>query len=204
MNWLAHLFLSEQNIDFQMGNILADPLKGRVWDNASIGMTQAMSIHKKIDAFADAHVITLNSKNRLKEKGLLRAVIIDLTYDYFLSKNWDFYCKISLDNFTREFYNNAHMQTLYLPPKASTFINNLIKRDVLNKYSSIELLQVAFERLDSRLSPRLLKRDQASSYFDAVLKNINELERDFLDFFPLLCTEIKPHLDSKQLSHWKL
>jgi len=203
MNWLAHLFLSEQNIDFQMGNILADPLKGRVWDDASMQMTQAMSIHKKIDAFADAHFIIHNSKNRLKEKGLLRAVIIDLTYDYFLSKNWDFYCKIPLDNFTREFYNNARMRTRYLPSNASSFINNLIKRDVLNKYSSIELLQIAFERLDSRLSARLLKRDQASSYFEVVLQNINDLERDFLEFFPLLCTEVKPFLDSNQLSHWK-
>ena len=27
MNWLAHVFLLEQRIDFQIGNFLADPLK---------------------------------------------------------------------------------------------------------------------------------------------------------------------------------
>ena len=43
MNWLAHLFLSEQNVDFQMGNILADPLKGKLWSDASIDLSKGMS-----------------------------------------------------------------------------------------------------------------------------------------------------------------
>ena len=30
MNWLAHIFLSENKIDFQLGNFLADQLKGRL------------------------------------------------------------------------------------------------------------------------------------------------------------------------------
>lgn len=42
MNWLAHVFLSEQNIDFQIGNFLADPLKGRLWEDATIDMKKGM------------------------------------------------------------------------------------------------------------------------------------------------------------------
>jgi acyl carrier protein phosphodiesterase len=30
MNWLAHVFLSEENVDFQIGNFLADPMKGKL------------------------------------------------------------------------------------------------------------------------------------------------------------------------------
>ena len=44
MNWLAHVFLSEQKIDFQIGNFLADPLKGRLWDDASSDMKNGMRI----------------------------------------------------------------------------------------------------------------------------------------------------------------
>ena len=84
LNWLAHVFLSELNIDFQIGNFLADPLKGRVWENASDEIKKGMQTHKKIDSFTDSHEIISCSKKRLRERGLLKPVIVDLTYDYLL------------------------------------------------------------------------------------------------------------------------
>ena len=87
MNWLAHIFLSEQNIDFQIGNYLADPLKGRVWEQASPNLKNGMHVHKIIDSYTDAHREFKRSKLRLGEKGLLKPIIIDLTYDYLLTKN---------------------------------------------------------------------------------------------------------------------
>lgn len=29
MNWLAHVLLSENHIEYQLGNLLTDPLKGK-------------------------------------------------------------------------------------------------------------------------------------------------------------------------------
>ena len=98
MNWLAHIFLSEQKIDFQIGNFLTDPLKGRLWENASIDMINGMQTHKIIDSYTDSHEIVSCSKRRLREKGLLKPVIIDLTYDYFLTKNWNEFCKTPIKN----------------------------------------------------------------------------------------------------------
>ena len=67
--WLAHVFLSELDIDFQIGNFLADPLKGRVWENASDEIKKGMQTHKKIDSFTDSHEIISCSKKRLRERG---------------------------------------------------------------------------------------------------------------------------------------
>ena len=67
----------------------------------------------------------------------------------------------------------------------------------------MEDLEKSFLRMDKRLSPRLLKRESASSYFPAVCSNIDVLEKDFLEFFPLLCLHVKKNLDPKHLSHWK-
>lgn len=89
MNWLAHVFLSEQNIDFQVGNFISDPLKGKAWENASEDIKKGMEVHKIIDSYTDSHTIFKQSKKRLKDKGLLKAVIVDFTYDYLLAKNWD-------------------------------------------------------------------------------------------------------------------
>jgi acyl carrier protein phosphodiesterase len=204
MNWLAHAFLSEDHIDFKIGNILADPLKARTWNDASIHIEKGMKTHIKIDRYTDSHDIVKLSKKRLREKGLLKPVIIDLTYDYFLTKNWDLYSHIPLDEFTKNFYSNANNSLEYLPPKASYVVTNLINKDLLNKYHTLEDLKASFKRMDLRLSERLLKRERASEYFDDVQINIEELEKDFLDFFPQLCEHTKKDLNQKRINHWKI
>ncbi len=204
MNWLAHLFLSEQNVDFQMGNILADPLKGKLWSDASVELGKGMSVHKIIDAYTDSHKTVAKSKASLRKKGLLKAVIIDLTHDYFLTKNWDIFCNIPVREFTQDFYLKANKRAEFLSPKAETFINNLVQRDTLNKYHDLKQLKTSFERLDIRLSPRLRERETASGYFEAVEKNIVELEKDFMSFFPDLCSCAKEHLNQGTFGHWKI
>ena len=204
MNWLAHAFLSEEHIDFKIGNILADPLKAKTWDDASIHIENGMQTHVKIDSFTDSHKIVKLSKKRLREKGLLKPVIIDLTYDYLLTKNWDIFSNIPLDIFTKKFYEKANNSLAYLPEDASYIVTNLIKRDLLNKYHTLEDLNTSFKRMDLRLSERLLKRESASEYFDDVQINIEKLEKDFLDFFPQLCEHTKKNLNQEKLNHWKI
>ena len=58
--------------------------------------------------------------------------------------------------------------------------------------------------MDKRLSERLRQRETAISYFDSVLENIDELENDFLNFFPQLCDKVKINIDKEKVKHWKL
>ena len=109
LNCLAHVFLSELNIDFQIGNFLADPLKGRAWEDANENIKKGMQTHKLIDSYTDSHEIISCSKRRLRERGLLKPVIIDLTYDYLLTKNWDKFCNIPLKIFSNNFYSDPNI-----------------------------------------------------------------------------------------------
>jgi len=204
LNWLAHIFLSEQNIDFQIGNYLADPLKGRVWDQASLNLKNGMHIHKIIDSYTDAHREFKRSKTRLGEKGLLKPIIIDLTYDYLLTKNWDRYSLIPIDEFLQIFYKQANQQLNVLPQKASFSLKRLIEHDVLNKYQNLDHLRIAFERVDKRLSPRLFARDQAISYFDRIHEHIDDIEKDFLLFFPQLCQKVRENVNQNKIGHWRI
>ena len=204
MNWLAHIFLSEQNIDFQIGNYLNDPLKGRSWDGASKELKNGMKIHMKIDTFTDYHPTVSISKSRLREKGLLKSIIIDITYDYFLTKNWDKFCNIPFEEFINTFYSQATEELEFLPIKAKEPVERLIKFNILNKYQNLAHLEKAFNRFDKRLSAKLLSRDTASSYFQAVSDNIDSLESDFLIFFPELCKEVKNNVNPDNLKHWNI
>lgn len=204
MNWLAHIFLSEKNIDFQIGNYLADPLKGRIWEGASISLQKGMRIHKLIDSYTDSHILFKSSKERLGKKGLLKAVVVDLTYDYLLTKNWQNFSNISKELFLNEFYKQAMSNLPTLPLNAQTYLKRLIEFDLLNKYNSLEDLYKAFERVDKRISKRLLLRDKTINYFNIVSTNIENLEKDFLEFFPQLCNTVRENVDESKLSHWKI
>lgn len=204
MNWLAHIFLSEQNIDFQIGNYLHDPLKGRSWEGASKELISGMNTHLLIDSFTDSHPIVKQSKKRLREKGLLKSIVIDISYDYFLTKNWNDFSYIPLDQFSKNFYESASKKIDFMPLNAQEFVNRLIKFDMLNKYQNIDHLKKAFERFDKRLSPKLLSRDTTSSYMETLEKNIYHLEKDFLVFFPILCNEVKKNLDKNKIKHWRI
>ncbi|MEO0796184.1 MAG: hypothetical protein AAFX93_13525 [Verrucomicrobiota bacterium] len=87
MNWLAHIFLSPPNIENQLGNLLADLLKGRTWDDMSEGMRAGIQLHQAIDSFTDSHPCWKNSVRSLGDVGHLRGVVVDLAYDHMLSRN---------------------------------------------------------------------------------------------------------------------
>ncbi len=204
MNWLAHVFLSEQKIDFQIGNFLADPLKGETWDDASQDMIKGMKTHKQIDSYTDSHKVVSSSKSRLRKKGLLKGVIIDLVYDYLLTKNWSCFSTVPKNDFLTSFNNNAETRLTAFPERPRNLVANLIQEDRLNKYNSLEQLHKAFQRIDTRLSPQLLARETASSYFDEVCAVEEDLEKDFMSFFPDLCSFIQTDMNSEHLTHWNV
>jgi len=204
LNWLAHIFLSEQKIDFQIGNYLADPLKGKLWEGASNDMKKGIQTHMLIDSFTDSHKTVSKSKSRLREKGVLKSVIIDLTYDYLLTKNWDHFSSIPLRTFLDTFNEQAIKRSKELPLEAGYLVSNLAENDRLNRYHSLEQLKKSFARIDTRLSKRLLARETAVSYIQAVTNNIVYLENDFMIFFPELCNLIQSNLEENHISHWKI
>jgi acyl carrier protein phosphodiesterase len=160
-------------------------------------------VHKLIDSYTDSHEIVSLSKSRLRKQGLLRGVIIDLTYDYLLSKHWEKFATVPRERFITDFYANAVRRAPSLPEEPQRLVHNLVKQDRLNKYNSLEQLHKVLISVDKRLSPRLLSRETASGYIKDVERVSTELEKDFLHFFPDLCSYLKNHLDHRHLEHWR-
>ena len=186
MNYLAHTLLSKSNIEYQLGNLLADPLKGKRWQGASDEHYAGMRMHAAIDIFTDANATISLSKSRLRPKGYLKGVVIDMVYDYFLSKHWDKFVEQDLKSFVSDFNNNAMFELDELPEKAASFINLITSNNVLGSYIDFSGLEIAFSRIDKRLSPRILVKETTTSYIPNVIENYQAIENDFLEFFPLL------------------
>ncbi|MEE4244794.1 MAG: ACP phosphodiesterase [Kangiellaceae bacterium] len=201
MNWLAHIVLSHRSIDYQVGNLLADPFKGKTWPNSTSMINAGFKMHSSIDSFTDSHPLFLQSKKRLGEKGYLKAVVIDVTYDHLLLKHWQTFVEKNSTEFINNFYSQSTQQSSY-PTSAMSFLKRVAEHKVLSSYDSIEGLSLAFSRIEHRLSKRVLAKDNLLNYMPRVMDNIDLIEHDFLLFFPELVDHFKQQSGFEHDEHW--
>lgn len=193
MNWLAHLLLSKPDIEYQLGNLLADPLKGRAWEGASGSFKEGLAMHKAIDVYTDSHPIIAESKSRLGERGYLKGVVIDVLYDHFLSNLWQQYSEVTLLGFMTAFDSKSVLTSQAYPTDARRFVHRLVASGNLKNYRTFDGFVSTLRRLDKRLSPRISKRDSTERYVENVQSNYGALRDDFEKFFPELVTFFKTH-----------
>lgn len=202
MNWLAHIFVSGNNIDYQLGNLLADPLKGRSWAGASRQIKDGFRMHAAIDAFTDSNATVSISKSRLGSKGYLKGVIIDIAYDHVLTNSWDRYSSVDLERFINTFYRRASVAIERYPGHARRFVQRVIGSRVLTSYGSLEGLELAFRRIDHRLSERLAARESALGYLPVLERELAGIEEDFARFFPQLVAHFRSKVGMPLQDHW--
>jgi acyl carrier protein phosphodiesterase len=199
LNWLAHLLLSKRDIEYQLGNFLADPLKGKVWEGASPSIKQGMEMHKSIDAFTDTHKIVSQSKARLGAKGYLKGVIIDLLYDHYLASEWDEYANVTQLGFLQSFYTNAIEISQAYPDEPKENVVRLVESNRLAEYASFTGFVKTIQHINKRLSPQIRKKDSTLNYIKPVEQNYDILKSDFKEFFPELMAFFRSHkLGSKR------
>lgn len=204
MNWLAHTLLSRKNIDYQLGNVLADPLRGRAWQDACDALRTGMKMHQSIDKFTDTHALIANSKSRLGQKGHLKGVVLDLLHDHFLSLNWDLYCRWELDFYLERFNHKALQAVQQYPVRPQKIITRMVESNLLGRYRTLEDLLTALQRIDQRLKSRTREKESASQYIDVIVLEYEGLLADFLSFFPQLIEHFKSHKLGSETSHYLL
>lgn len=201
MNWLAHVFLSESDIDSRLGNLLADHVKNDAWPGMRARFRAGVTMHRAVDAYTDAHPCFLASRKRLGAQGRLRGVVIDIVYDHMLTRHWDRFAEEALRSYLDRFYREAAAVVDAYPETSRTFIQSVIDHDRLGRYGDLASVEEGLGRIDRRLSPRLAARERASGYMQMVEGSYTDLEADFLTFFPELSTFVQSRLPDVLLQH---
>ncbi len=147
MNWLAHIFLAEPTTESQLGNLLGDLVKGAARAQLNLNLQHGIACHTAIDRFTDSHPIVSASKLRIsRSQRRCAGIIIDVLYDHLLTKSWEAYSQISLDNFVTDVYlrfgNYAAM-----PQLVATTIDRLIRSDLLRSYRELTGVEAALRRI---------------------------------------------------------
>ena len=137
MNYLAHIYLSDNQPELQIGNFIADSVKGKNYTNYPEGIQKGILLHRKIDSFTDSHQIVKDCKRKFTDYGHYPGVITDIVFDHFLAKNWSNYHQVPLSKFTADFYLLLQKNIEILPPRVQQFYPVMKKHNWLLKYETI-------------------------------------------------------------------
>ena len=140
--------------------------------------------------------------SRLGSQGRLRGVVIDITYDHLLAKNWQDYSDIPLEDFIEEFHQQTQKVMHRYPEEAQQFLSRLVATGHLFHYQTLQGLEQALRRIDSRLSPRVLRRESTRDYLPSLLLELPSIEEDFLLFMPDLINHFKEASGLTTEDHW--
>jgi acyl carrier protein phosphodiesterase len=184
MNYLAHLFLAEDNAESRIGNLLGDFVKGPLENyktRYSENILKGIRTHRKVDRFTDTHSIYRKSKHRLSQIHChFSGIIIDIFYDHFLAKNWLDFSPEPLEKFANNIYTVLENNRDILPEKLQNSLTRMSLENWLVVYREIEGINLTLQRL----SRRIKRANHLVIAQDELRKNYAEIESDFLNFFP--------------------
>lgn len=187
MNWLAHLYLSEPNPGFRIGNLLPDIIPFNSLSHLPHEFLRGAKCHREIDNFTDSHSVFRQSMNRIDEPFRRYAsVLIDIFYDHVLSREWENYSNTPLPEFIFEVYSAFDDYKDNIPEKAQLPLSRMKESDLLSSYQNTEGIRWALKRMNKRIRRPLYLEDSVS----ILEKNYDAFADDFNDFFPELIAHI--------------
>lgn len=189
MNYLAHIYLSGDNQKLQIGNFIADAVKGSAYNDYPEPIAEGILMHRAIDTYTDEHSSTRELVQLLRpDLGRYSPVLLDIYFDYLLASNFDDFSDVSLNQFTQHFYQNLTANHEHLPKRIKNFIDHFKSTDRLGRYACIEGIR---ETLEIMVRHRNLQVD-VDRAIDFLVDNEGELWNGFSPLFEDLqreCTD---------------
>ena len=152
MNYLGHAYLSFNNADLLVGNMISDYVKGKKQFDYPTLIQNGIKLHRSIDDFTDNHAATFEIKKLFKPAYRLYAgAFTDVVYDYFLANDTDqFSSPEELKKFTQNTYKLLQLQSEHFPEKFAKMFPYMQEQDWLYNYRLNEGMQKSFGGLARR------------------------------------------------------
>ena len=190
MNFLAHIYLSNEQQEITIGNFIADGIKGTKYTQFTKGIQQGILLHRAIDSYTDTHPIVRKSKKRLHKKyGHYSGVIVDILYDHFLAKNWKQYHSIPLHKYIENFYNFIDSNFDRLTPRIQKMMPYMIEQNWLLSYASIEGIGMILDQMNCRTNYQ--------SKMNLAVLELTNYYKEFEEEFTLFFNDLKKYSKNK-------
>lgn len=180
MNYLGHLFFSNNDLELMYANMYGDFIKGSNLSHHPEIVQKGIKLHRQIDSYIDNHEKVLELKRTLSDKlPKVSGIAIDLYFDHLLAINWNNYRTESLEKFTNEFYKFDFNPSIYSDDNFQFLIEKIKADNWLYHYQYSHGLEFACRGLSKRIS---FKNDlwKAPEIFTTFREEIDETFIDFM------------------------
>lgn len=181
MNLLAHAYLSFEQPQVLVGNMISDYVKGKKQYDYPIGIQQGIKLHRAIDKFTDHHEATYRGKQFFKpEVGLYAGAFMDVVYDHFLALDENELGEEEWKPYTQNVYSQLKEYAEFLPEKFALQLPHMSLHNWLFHYRYPAAIEKSFGGLVRR-TKYLTDHKVAFELFE---KNYGALKLEYQAFFP--------------------
>ena len=176
MNFLGHLFFSNNDLDLMIANLYGDSVKGTRFKHYSKGIQQGVLLHRKIDYYMDQHPAVKKLRIHLyTDLPKIAGVALDLIFDHLLAKKWDEFHHKELNVFLEEFYNHRSPLELEMSKGFVLLLKRMRESKWMNYYPTLYGLEKSALGVSGRISFKNSLQDTPRTY----LKHQNIIEETF-------------------------
>lgn len=181
MNFLGHLFLTQDDEALTIGNFLGDFVKNRELLQLDAGVRNGVYIHWEIDAFTDSHPAVRESLALLRPAhGKYAGVVWDVLSDTLLMQSWSCFDHKPPGEFTAKIHGIIGRQFDLIPGKIQPMVQRMLLNDFLSGNHGHQAIENTLSRLQRRASaPQLLEGGALS-----LDKHYEALMSGFKTFYP--------------------
>jgi len=185
MNYLAHAYLSFNDPQLLVGNLISDFVKGKKQFDYPEGIRHGITLHRAIDQFTDAHEGTRRAKVFFRQAyGLYAGALTDVVYDHFLANDRKEFPEdgegLHLAAFAERCYEQLAGYTTHFPERFQRMFPYMRSQNWLYHYRFRQGIFNSFEGV-SRRALYMPGPEQACALFEL---HYGELEACYRDFFP--------------------
>lgn len=153
MNFLGHLYFSDNDTELMYANLYGDFVKGSDLSHFSDDIRKGIKLHRAIDNYIDHHEDVVKLMHHLYPSlPKVTGVAIDLYFDHLLAANWSNFHQLPYRQFLDRFYNYSIDNNPNYPDSFKTFIETLKSNDWMIHYSSREGLSKMCFGVSQRIS----------------------------------------------------
>jgi acyl carrier protein phosphodiesterase len=164
-----------------VGSLMGDFVKGPLDGRYGTEITLALALHRRIDAYTDAHRIVRESRHRVgPARRRFAGILVDVFYDHFLARRWDEYNDVPLERFTARIYSVLRKHQALLPERLRHIAPGMAATDWLGSYRHINAVGIALDRMGERLKRGNALLGSAEELF----AHYEAFDADFRAFFP--------------------
>ena len=179
MNFLGHLYFSNNDLDLMYANLFGDFVKGKDLSMYKKNVQQGIILHREIDHYIDHHPIVLELLHELyPQLPKIAGIAVDLYFDHVLAKEWYNYSNVTLTDFISTFENHTINENDFPSEPFQYMLFRMKKGQWLSYYNQLDGLDKACRGVSQRISfPNVLFNGK-----DVFVKNETIITQAFHEF----------------------